>query len=282
MEPRLIEPRLIDYYNELPHGINVIDKMNEELEELQKKYDELHEKYNKLQPFPMPKIRVKSINELELYAGEIYHSVTLFKKIIYDFLNYEGWILEYDSPDRVGMSMLCYTGCGFWGTWETDNLKWGDTTAQEFYGIGNCNTAYNIYLKCKLLDQLYKLFPEYTNRKRGWFHQQIDESFKEVESFFSIILENENENIKERINKNEYHDIIYRIIMEKLFGWGGLFPDDNENSDYVQNIIYYECCQYKIHGEEFIETTVDDDGYGWYKQKEFHGYSFKCPGCGKQ
>ena len=34
-----MEPNLIDYYNEIPHGINVIDKMNEELSDLQKKYD---------------------------------------------------------------------------------------------------------------------------------------------------------------------------------------------------------------------------------------------------
>ena len=31
-----MEPHLIDYYNETPHGINVVDKMNEELDELQK------------------------------------------------------------------------------------------------------------------------------------------------------------------------------------------------------------------------------------------------------
>ena len=32
---------MVDYYNEIPSGINVIDKMNEELDDLQKKYDEL-------------------------------------------------------------------------------------------------------------------------------------------------------------------------------------------------------------------------------------------------
>ena len=36
---------MIDYYNELPSGINVIDKMNEELDDLQKKYDELKQRY---------------------------------------------------------------------------------------------------------------------------------------------------------------------------------------------------------------------------------------------
>jgi len=32
-----MEPQIVDYYNELPHSINVIDKMNEELYETQDK-----------------------------------------------------------------------------------------------------------------------------------------------------------------------------------------------------------------------------------------------------
>ena len=43
-----MEPQLIDYYNEMPSGINVIDKMNEELAVLQKKYDELEKKVKEL------------------------------------------------------------------------------------------------------------------------------------------------------------------------------------------------------------------------------------------
>ena len=35
---------MIDYYNGLPSGINVIDKMNEELDDLQKKYSALEQK----------------------------------------------------------------------------------------------------------------------------------------------------------------------------------------------------------------------------------------------
>lgn len=43
-----MEPQLIDYYNEMPSGINVIDKMNEELDDLQKKYDALEKKVKQL------------------------------------------------------------------------------------------------------------------------------------------------------------------------------------------------------------------------------------------
>ena len=36
---------MVDYYNEIPSGINVIDKMNAELDDLQKKYDGLKQRY---------------------------------------------------------------------------------------------------------------------------------------------------------------------------------------------------------------------------------------------
>ena len=99
-----MEPQLIDYYNEMPSGINVIDKMNEELAVLQKKNDELEQKYTKYvnthkkETFLMPKIRINTINVLKIYVKKIYNSVPVFKEIIYDFLNHEGWSLEYDGP----------------------------------------------------------------------------------------------------------------------------------------------------------------------------------------
>lgn len=46
-----MEPQIIDHYNAMPSGINVIDKMNDELYELQEKYEELlpfKKKYEKL------------------------------------------------------------------------------------------------------------------------------------------------------------------------------------------------------------------------------------------
>ena len=43
-----MEPNMIDFYNETPHGVNVIDKLNEEYDELQKKYDKLYGKIKKI------------------------------------------------------------------------------------------------------------------------------------------------------------------------------------------------------------------------------------------
>ena len=37
LKQSIMEPQMIDYYNELPHSVNVINKMNEELSETQDK-----------------------------------------------------------------------------------------------------------------------------------------------------------------------------------------------------------------------------------------------------
>ena len=78
---------MVDYYNEIPSGINVIDKMNEELDDLQKKYDALekkHTEYKKThekETFLMPKIRINTIDGLKMYAEKIYNSVPIFNII---------------------------------------------------------------------------------------------------------------------------------------------------------------------------------------------------------
>jgi predicted nuclease with TOPRIM domain len=43
-----MEPQMIDHYNELPHAVNVIDKMNEELSEIQGKLTESQKENEKL------------------------------------------------------------------------------------------------------------------------------------------------------------------------------------------------------------------------------------------
>ena len=65
---------MIDYYNEMPSGINVIDKMNEELDDLQKKYDELEKKYDRLKN-PNLKILFNSIEEFNQKQEEMYGAI---------------------------------------------------------------------------------------------------------------------------------------------------------------------------------------------------------------
>jgi len=68
-----MEPQMIDHYNEMPSGVNVIDKLNEENDELQKENEKLR-KFNKLREFKekhdqtmkkfqMPRIKVDKLEE---------------------------------------------------------------------------------------------------------------------------------------------------------------------------------------------------------------------------
>jgi len=73
-----MEPQLIDYYNDEPHGVNVIDKLEEEYEEAMAKIKQLeeerdHYKYNhpKLKRFTMPKFKVSSVEEYKKYNRAI-------------------------------------------------------------------------------------------------------------------------------------------------------------------------------------------------------------------
>ena len=79
-----MESQIIDYYNELPHGVNVIDKMNEELSDLQEKIDRLpSEDYMK--KFQMPSIIFNTIEEYRK-----------FHKLVDEF---SWWISDYHGED---------------------------------------------------------------------------------------------------------------------------------------------------------------------------------------
>ena len=73
-----MEAQLVDFYNEMPTSVNVIDKMNEEYDELLVKIKQLEEerdkyKYNHplLNRFKIPKIKVNSVEEYENYENKI-------------------------------------------------------------------------------------------------------------------------------------------------------------------------------------------------------------------
>ena len=73
-----MEPQMIDYYNEMPYGVNVIDKMNEELAELQSKYDELLSNHKKLQTK-----HNKSIKKFEEFKNKMVEVQTTINDILY-------------------------------------------------------------------------------------------------------------------------------------------------------------------------------------------------------
>ena len=67
-----MEPQIIDYYNEMPTGVNVIEKMNEELAQVQKENDELKNKLESKQREEPPVVIYKDQEELDRIKEEAY------------------------------------------------------------------------------------------------------------------------------------------------------------------------------------------------------------------
>ena len=64
-----MEPQMVDYYNEFPSGINVIDRMNEEFDEVQKENEMLKKQLE------LYKFNFKDIPLIEPHKfGCLYHS----------------------------------------------------------------------------------------------------------------------------------------------------------------------------------------------------------------
>ena len=78
----MMEPQLIDCYNEMPHGVNVIEKLNEEYEEVLQKNKELEEQCKKLETknkkleeqykkYNPPLVKISSLDEYNTFSEKI-------------------------------------------------------------------------------------------------------------------------------------------------------------------------------------------------------------------
>jgi hypothetical protein len=76
-----MEPQIIDYYNESPHGINVIDKLNEEYDQLQSKYEYIKSIINR---YIAPIHIAKTFDEYKKYEKTLYEE---FPKKVREILN---------------------------------------------------------------------------------------------------------------------------------------------------------------------------------------------------
>ena len=74
-----MEPNIIDYYNDFPQNINIIDKLNEEYIDLQNKYTDIKNKYDNLR-IEKPQIDFISDEQKDSFVKKI-------KKICTDWIN---------------------------------------------------------------------------------------------------------------------------------------------------------------------------------------------------
>lgn len=101
---------MIDYYNEMPESVKIIDKLNDEYIELLEKYNELQAKFNKLNTICINNIIFDNEIEKNIKHNEMLNNIN---KIIYDWV--ELWsrhklfydngfemIYTIDTPDICG------------------------------------------------------------------------------------------------------------------------------------------------------------------------------------
>ena len=116
-----MEPQLIDYYNEMPQMVHIIDAMNQELTDVQKKYEALEEKYNELKKKYEPDEKFTRLIK-KAYSGTHYDIARVFfyqYKNQYKFSNYKKkqwyeynkehkeWYL-LDSDTKVHLNLSTY------------------------------------------------------------------------------------------------------------------------------------------------------------------------------
>jgi hypothetical protein len=99
-----MENQMIDYYNNFPGGINVIDKMNEEYNQLRKEKNKLEEELNFYKSIfsthsnsAIFNLRIKTINDQKIWVDKI--KITTDYQLLYR-LDEDDEIKEWKKPVR--------------------------------------------------------------------------------------------------------------------------------------------------------------------------------------
>jgi len=173
-----MEPQIIDYYNEIPYGINVIDKMNDELYELQKKYDRLLKIiYN-----PEPSLE-KCISMTLLSKGSHYDMACLFYNMYSDkfkcnSIKKNNWYFFDDD-------------CGQW--------KESDET---------------IELRLKLSNEIFEMYRHRSEKDfKGWEDGEVGEEYFLCASNYQTILNK----LKDSTYKNKIIKECSELFYDKNF-----------------------------------------------------------------
>mgnify|MGYP001361765414 CR=1 FL=1 len=189
-----MEPQIIDYYNETPHGINVIDKLNEEYSELQSKYDTIKSYNNR---YIAPIHIAKTFNEYKKYEKILNEE---FPKKVRKILNEDEW--------------------GILAIYNIDPCP-----GNVYHKVKNNTLIYNRH-EYKILDQEWfqdKLINELDNitknKNRKWCEDRINLALEMCLSKYDIINKENNEKIIEDLihhilNDNEYLSDFYIETIE--------------------------------------------------------------------
>lgn len=201
-----MEPHIIDYYNDTPNIVNVIDKMNDELQALQTKYDLLFKSCNPTKSIEtMIRSATRTHNDMakllyHLY-GE-YHVCTSLKKnewYYYD-IDMKKWRFSDQGIElRIKLSN------------EIHNifLKKGDFYIKQEYDSTDKEEEIDNFFGHHYLKTAFDL-------KNPNFKQKIMKECKEV-FYKKDFLENNSESIEDlsEYYNHDYYGDFYKIVKDK-------------------------------------------------------------------
>lgn len=116
-----MEPQILDYYMEFPHSVNVIEKMNDELSEVQRENEELKQRLKK---YETPKIKYKSIDEFNKVKKD---SFLELRKLLFLDINYDmGRIINNTgcSFHEIITKILLIITNGEYNEWVSYKSEW--------------------------------------------------------------------------------------------------------------------------------------------------------------
>lgn len=169
-----MEPQIIDYYNETPHGVNVIDKLNEEYSELKSKYD-----------------TIKSMTDRYIAPIQISKTLDEYKK-------YEKNLNE-EFPEKV-RGILKDKEYGLLAVYRVPPCPFG----QVYNKLIGCGWAFycNIgkgWCKDKIINELDNITK---NKNRKWCEDRINTAFETCLAKFNTISST---NVERIIDKLIHH-----------------------------------------------------------------------------
>jgi hypothetical protein len=217
-----MEPQIIDYYNETPHGVNVIDKLNEEYSELQSKYD-----------------NIKSYNNRYIAPIQI-------AKTYDEYLKYKK-ILNEEFPDKI-REILNNQDYGLIAVYKLPSCPIG----QVYSKLMECGwTFYSSSDKEWCVDKMINELDNITkNKNRKWCEDRINIAIETCLAKFNTISST---NVDEII-EDFIHHIDNRQEYLPNFYTGTIDFHTNENFDTAKELDFshlnslncYECLKCKM------------------------------------
>jgi hypothetical protein len=227
-----MESQIIDYYNETPHGINVIDKLNEEYSDLQSKYESIKSYNNR---YIAPIQISKTFDEYKKYEKNLNEE---FPEKIREILNDKesGLLAVYRVPScPIGQVYSKLIGCGW-----------------AFY----CNSGEE-WCKDKIINELDNITK---NKNRKWCEDRINIAFETCFAKFNTISST---NVEKVID-----ELIHHILNNEKCN---LLPDfytetinlyTNENIDNGLELDFYSLYSLNCYHCEkcgILESYIEED-----------------------